>query len=481
MIILALPVLPTMLVAVTLALLAAFDARCRVLEKRRRVGSGAGEGGECDASAMGGGCRAGANSAEGTSEGDAEEVGGSSFDVETTGFASYTLSRPASPQPSNLSEVSTVSVASTISAVSTVPTNSTHSVRGRLHARSQDRFTNHPAVLFRRGSGDQLPTVAEQASSTSAAEGSEASGCGTRGAPSLQPTACSTAGDGVVERSEHIRPEQLVEQELESASHADHAQPQEPTCGRTIEAIQHHLASNGRALCTSARQLSADAAKQRRWVIAPLCFLLLATEVGMVCRLHPELPRPIWVLLGFTRYFSWRSLFNALNYLRPCGLKTERCHCLLRLAARSEEVIVQMVAGHHLLMDFVLGIALQLPVVLCALLPWSSKVHRFFILRVTATGLLHAISEFQTSASASVSTISGLVASTLANARTTLDSSSFSRRRPRTPQTPQAPSSYRARNQSPARQQQGWLPVGASHDRVSARLPNQQAGRRLAE
>ena len=197
---------------------------------------------------------------------------------------------------------------------------------------------------------------------------------------------------------------------------------------RYVRAVQSAIQRLG----SFARGVAADGPKQRRWVVAPLCSLLFLLEVQAVRWTSPELPQHVWVILVATRYFSWRAVFNSLNYLRPIGLKATDYPRLVQLEAAFTRVAIHTVAAHHLITDLTLGLTLQLPVLLLSPLPFISAAHRFFILRVTARGLSTAVADYQSRASSAISSVSATVASAVQSFLSGREDSFNSFRRTRT-------------------------------------------------
>ena len=112
-------------------------------------------------------------------------------------------------------------------------------------------------------------------------------------------------------------------------------------------------------------------ARITHWMAA-LCAIVLAGEVATLALFAPSLLTAQWTAIVATRYFSWRALLNALGYLstrRASGCDGGPIgRALLGWGALTT-------AALGLLCDFILGLALQLPVLLLAALPCASPIH----------------------------------------------------------------------------------------------------------
>ena len=136
--------------------------------------------------------------------------------------------------------------------------------------------------------------------------------------------------------------------------------------------------------------------RRGRLLLAAFSLMLLLAEGLFVSTFWPWLPRGHVATLVGLRFFGWRFAFNALAYLGRDGLPplaagaarpgrgdeqgrgaAAACAWLGAEAAR------RMVSAHALVADCILGLLLQLPVLLLALLPWLHRLHFLLLFRTT--------------------------------------------------------------------------------------------------
>ena len=146
--------------------------------------------------------------------------------------------------------------------------------------------------------------------------------------------------------------------------------------------------------------------RRGRLLLSSFSLVLLMAEALLVLALWPRLPRGHVATLVGLRFFSWRFAFNTLAYLGRDGLPplstaagaahpppmhavydgeggahgrsaSAACAWFCAEAAR------RMVSAHALLADSVLGLLLQLPVLLLALVPWLHRLHFLLLFRTT--------------------------------------------------------------------------------------------------
>jgi len=125
-----------------------------------------------------------------------------------------------------------------------------------------------------------------------------------------------------------------------------------------------------------------------------VCGLCLAAEALLLHSVAPALPVPHWITLAATRYFSLRWVCNSLVYVQQQSAKLCCDHiapvrCLLELSS-------SLVTAYAVLADLVMGLTLQVPVLLLALVPGIRGLHLRFLFN-TSSGRLKESAELQES------------------------------------------------------------------------------------
>ena len=153
-----------------------------------------------------------------------------------------------------------------------------------------------------------------------------------------------------------------------------------------------HRRRPGGASAAEPPRLQSRAAEppDRPWSIprtALLCAAVIAAEVVALAVAAPSIPRAGWISLISARFFAWRALCNSLAHL-PLQHTRQHGHGALGLIGHT-------VAAIAFACDAVLGLALQLPVLAIAAVPYSAVVHLsclFYTTRDTleASNKLHA-------------------------------------------------------------------------------------------
>ena len=129
------------------------------------------------------------------------------------------------------------------------------------------------------------------------------------------------------------------------------------------------------------------------WIQALLsacCAATFAAEVWLVRgHLGLRLPLAVWTTLIVARYFAWRVACNVLLYI--CQAASARAFAVgapkprewSRVGHFLALTLACTVAALALLVDVALGLLLQLPVLLVALVPGAKSVHHYMLLGLT--------------------------------------------------------------------------------------------------
>jgi len=112
---------------------------------------------------------------------------------------------------------------------------------------------------------------------------------------------------------------------------------------------------------------------------------LCKLQVAWFVSTHAELEAPLWIALAAARYFSLRWLCNTAVYIYQQAGKVccDGCMPVRELF----ELARLVVSGYALLVDFALGLSLQLPAFIVALVPCISRLHVRLLFN-TSTGKL---------------------------------------------------------------------------------------------
>ena len=124
----------------------------------------------------------------------------------------------------------------------------------------------------------------------------------------------------------------------------------------------------------------------RQLLAAAVCTLSLAAECVALGFNQPGLPLAHILLLLSTRYFCWRFLFNAISYAHascasPGGISAPLAK--RGIVRATSELSTTLIAAHALAADAAVGLLLQLPLLLVALMPLSTPLHFFCLFRMS--------------------------------------------------------------------------------------------------
>merc|ERR1740136_310889 len=128
---------------------------------------------------------------------------------------------------------------------------------------------------------------------------------------------------------------------------------------------------------------------------AAVCIASIAGEAVWLALDQPGIPSAYVILLLLTRYFSWRFVLNLVTYFvasfdasgsAPASSLVAPL-APFRVIRAACELVSATVGAHAFAGDVVLGLLLQLPLFVVALLPLSTAAHFFCLFRVSGRTL----------------------------------------------------------------------------------------------